>query len=616
MLRTNPSSVFLTGSIALFLAIAGFGCSDPDEVSGNNGVFNNASNNGASNNGASNNGASNNGASNNGATNNGASNNGATNNGATNNGATNNGGTNNANNNGDAEAQQCESSGGRWDETSCGHWTCGLPPACQAIIPGCDCGAGHIFDPTVGCTPSEMCAPMDDADLCAVSGGTWDEGSCGHWLCGEQPACDALIPGCNCGLGQIFEPRLGCVASDRCTGPTEELLCGDTGGRWDEGSCGHWICGEQPACRALIPGCDCGAGNVFDPALGCIASAVCAPNGEALLCGETGGAWDEGSCGHWVCGESPLCDAIIPGCNCGLGMVFDTTAGCVASRVCDTDPNTALCEQSEGRWDPFSCGHYVCGERPGCRAIIPGCNCGDGRVFIDGEGCADSNLCATSTEAAVCEATRGIWDEGSCGHWECGQPPACLALIPGCNCGPGRNFDTRFGCFVSELCDPADPAAAICQLTGGQWDPTACGDEFCGAAPDCDAIIPGCACGPGMTFTAEAGCAASRACHTPPQELCEGTRGTWDPTACGDDVCGAAPDCDAIIPGCHCGDTRVFHGNVGCVTSDQCNACPDPRDPAVTYTSRDPAVCAQIRIACPDGQTLFSSECGCGCEAR
>ena len=158
----------------------------------------------------------------------------------------------------------------------------------------------------------------------------------------------------------------------------------------------------------------------------------------------------------------------------------------------------------------------------------------------------------------MCEATRGIWDEGSCGHWECGQPPACLALIPGCNCGPGRNFDTRFGCFVSELCDPADPAAAICQLTGGQWDPTACGD----------------------------------------------------------DVCGAAPDCDAIIPGCHCGDTRVFHGNVGCVTSDQCNACPDPRDPAVTYTSRDPAVCAQIRIACPDGQTLFSSECGCGCEAR
>ncbi|MHC4991957.1 MAG: hypothetical protein ACYTGC_13360, partial [Planctomycetota bacterium] len=51
----------------------------------------------------------------------------------------------------------CEASGGTWDPTSCGHYRCGVPPACNAIIPGCDCGSGRTFIPGVGCVIDDDC---------------------------------------------------------------------------------------------------------------------------------------------------------------------------------------------------------------------------------------------------------------------------------------------------------------------------------------------------------------------------------------------------------------------------------------------------------------------------
>ena len=114
----------------------------------------------------------------------------------------------------------------------------------------------------------------DAQSLCTGSGGTWDPTSCGHWTCGEAPLCDAVIPGCNCGLGSNFIEGVGCQADSTC-GATDEALCTSTGGTWDESSCGDYVCGFKPDCEAIIPGCDCGEDSNFATGTGCQADSTC-----------------------------------------------------------------------------------------------------------------------------------------------------------------------------------------------------------------------------------------------------------------------------------------------------------------------------------------------------
>ena len=68
----------------------------------------------------------------------------------------------------------------------------------------------------------------------------------------------------------------------------------------------------------------------------------------------------------------------------------------------------------------------------------------------------------------LCEETGGEWVDTSCGDYNCGQPPLCLALIPGCNCGPGLNFDDKEGCYKDEAC----PAPGECT---NNWECAPCG---------------------------------------------------------------------------------------------------------------------------------------------
>lgn len=56
-----------------------------------------------------------------------------------------------------------------------------------------------------------------------------------------------------------------------------------------------------------------------------------------------------------------------------------------------------------------------------------------------------------------------------------------------------------------------------------------------------------------------------------PQDLCESTDGMWEPAACGDYVCGIPNDCDAIVPGCDCGQDANFVEGEGCVLDDTCS---------------------------------------------
>jgi len=115
------------------------------------------------------------------------------------------------------------------------------------------------------------------------------------------------------------------------------------------------------------------------------------PDPDEAFCFDSGGFWDLASCGDYTCGTRQFCAAVIPGCDCGPNANFVSGVGCVDDPSCDEvepDPQ-ALCEDTGGFWDPLSCGDYSCGNRPVCRAIIPGCNCGPTGVFDEVVGCVD-----------------------------------------------------------------------------------------------------------------------------------------------------------------------------------------------------------------------------------
>lgn len=77
----------------------------------------------------------------------------------------------------------CEQTGGTWDELSCDHYTCGFFPDCDAVIPGCDCGLGSTFVEGVGCMVDESCEELEFA--------------CGPDLTCGAPGeyCDVFVPG-------------------------------------------------------------------------------------------------------------------------------------------------------------------------------------------------------------------------------------------------------------------------------------------------------------------------------------------------------------------------------------------------------------------------------------
>lgn len=60
--------------------------------------------------------------------------------------------------------QLCEDTGGTWDENACDHYVCGVPNACKAIIPGCDCGPDANFVEGEGCVDDDACETFNCED--------------------------------------------------------------------------------------------------------------------------------------------------------------------------------------------------------------------------------------------------------------------------------------------------------------------------------------------------------------------------------------------------------------------------------------------------------------------
>ena len=70
-------------------------------------------------------------------------------------------------------------------------------------------------------------------------------------------------------------------------------------------------------------------------------------------------------------------------------------------------------------------------------------------------------------------------------------------------------------------------------------------------------------------------------------------------------------ECPAILFTCPDGQSAFFNDcGCGCTTT----AC-DYNDPSRSYVSQDPEQCAVIRFTCPEGQSAFFDDCGCGCTA-
>jgi hypothetical protein len=166
-------------------------------------------------------------------------------------------------------------------------------------------------------------------------------------------------------------------------------------------------------------------------------------------------------------------------------------------------------------------------------------------------------------------------------------------LIPCCVLVAGIAL---FGSACSPTADAASQTASLEEAKGG---------DFCGG-------FAGIPCTEGFT------------CADDPKDSCDPNQGGAD---CGG-ICqeekkkkctGKEPgytyisrdpaECPAILFTCPDGQSAFFNDcGCGCTT----NAC-NYNDPNRTYVSQDPEQCAVIRFTCPEGQSAFFDDCGCGC---
>ncbi len=110
--------------------------------------------------------------------------------------------------------------------------------------------------------------------------------------------------------------------------------------------------------------------------------------------------------------------------GCGRNNEIETQSTSLSNNELVSEDTEELCLATEGKWEPTSCGHYVCGEQPLCRALIPGCNCGYRKNFQEGVGCVEDDECKECLTDADCESGRCITTEMMCLYGEaCREVP-------------------------------------------------------------------------------------------------------------------------------------------------------------------------------------------------
>ncbi len=308
-----------------------------------------------------------------------------------------------------------------------------------------------------------------------------------------------------------------CASQDaRATGACRTVLDGVV---WDGAHCVPL--GQGCACEGI----DCGmlyatVADCVDARRPCYA-AGCAPQAVAdtqcVFCAvvaDLGWFWSGQDCFN-------LAGCLCAGDGCAGG--FASLDECLAvESVCDA----SLCRATGGEWHSelgcswtFRCGVPTDGLCADSTILLSSCNCGVGRTFVAGAGCATDPTCAPES---FCRGSGGQWHAASecIDHFSCGQPfrvqdcPAWGLGTDTCDCGPHRNFDPARGCYGDSSC--AATAQQICAATGGSWQPSCCG-FICGVEPLCarDCSFPPpdqCNCGPLRIFDPALGCIDHEPC--------------------------------------------------------------------------------------------------------
>lgn len=208
----------------------------------------------------------------------------------------------------------------------------------------------------------------------------------GVLLAAQQAGCSLFDSEEGCYLGSSFYGNGARVPSeDGCNTLTCEdgklsgtlLLCNNCADRIAQSEC------ENSGCTWLTA-CDAPTGVCRDLDA-CQGQASCAfPLEQTGSCMED--LLDDCSTPVSVC-QPPSCwkaRATADGqCLGPGGVTYDP-------RCCDMEER---CTSSNGTWHTDTCGHYVCGVKPSCEAAIPGCDCGPGHTYVEGLGCAPTIEC-------------------------------------------------------------------------------------------------------------------------------------------------------------------------------------------------------------------------------
>ncbi len=211
-------------------------------------------------------------------------------------------------------------------------------------------------------------------------------------LCPGQPDFDLCLPACSetCALGQVCMGN-ACIPAVDAGSSTDSSGEAPTGPALDTST--DASIGSSSTTVNPASSRESGSTSALSDATSFVDAA--SDSGAAGPDGGSGCTLD--SCHPERCDElgESCCDPYPRDganyCNAGLSCVNNTCAELVGT---PPEPAQRYCEDTGGSWRETSCGHYFCGQPPACAAVIPGCDCGAERNFAE-TGCVDDPECST-----------------------------------------------------------------------------------------------------------------------------------------------------------------------------------------------------------------------------